>query len=509
MTTVLDSFDSIRDLATALRAHKLSATELTQQLLDDIEAHSRLNAFVDINADLSLQQAAQADQWRLDNPESALAGVPIVHKDLFVTQGWRTTAGSKMLQHYISPFDATVVQSLRNARTVCLGKASCDEFGMGSGNEHSAFGPVLNPWDLEAVPGGSSGGSAAAVAAGLALAATGTDTGGSVRQPASFCGISGIRPTYGVVSRYGMIAYASSLDQAGVLARSAEDLAMLVDTISGFDTRDATSVQTCLGQENAPGRILSQYQALLDAADKTQPLKGLRVGVPQEYFGEGLDAGVATAVQEGIAQLARLGATLVDISLPNTRLCIPAYYVIAPAEASSNLARYDAVRFGHRTEHYKDLEQMQARSRAQGFGDEVRKRVMIGTYVLSHGYYDAYYLQAQKLRRMIALEFKRALTEDCDIIVGPVSPTVAPAIGSTTQDPTAEWLGDIYTLGVNLAGLPAMSIPCGFAKGFRAQPLPVGLHLIGSYFDEGRLLATATQFQKCTDWHQRRAGEVK
>ena len=508
MTTVLDSFGSIRDITAALRDHKLNATELTQQLLRDIETHRPLNALIDINADLSLQQAGQADAWRSTHPDSALAGVPIVHKDLFVTQGWRTTAGSKMLQHYVSPFDATVVQSLQNARTVCLGKANCDEFGMGSGNEHSASGPALNPWDPEVVPGGSSGGSAAAVAAGLAFAATGTDTGGSVRQPASFCGISGIRPTYGVVSRYGMIAYASSLDQAGVLARSAEDLALLVDTISGFDTRDATSVQTCLGQDNTPGRILGQYQARVDAADKTLPLKGLRIGVPQEYFGQGLDAGVAAAVEQGIEQLTRLGATRVDISLPKTRLCIPAYYVIAPAEASSNLARYDAVRFGHRTEHYKDLEQMQARSRVEGFGDEVRKRIMIGTYVLSHGYYDAYYLQAQKLRRMIAMDFNRALTEDCDVIVGPVSPTVAPAIGSKTQDPTAEWLGDIYTLGVNLAGLPAMSIPCGFAKGHRGQSLPVGLHLIGSYFDEARLLATATQFQKVTDWHQRRAGEA-
>ena len=509
MTTVLDSFGGIRDLSAALRARKLSATELTQQLLRDITTHSELNAFVDIKADLSIQQAEQADAWRSDNPESALAGIPIVHKDLFVTQGWRTTAGSKMLEQYVSPFDATVVQALQNARTVCLGKVSCDEFGMGSGNEHSAFGPVHNPWDMDVVPGGSSGGSAAAVAAGLAIAATGTDTGGSVRQPASFCGISGIRPTYGVVSRYGMIAYASSLDQAGVLARSAEDLALLVDTISGFDTKDATSVQTCLGQDNAPGRILAGYQAMVDCADKTLPLKGLRIGVPREYFGEGLDEGVAAAVQEGIDQLTRLGATRVDISLPNTRLCIPAYYVIAPAEASSNLARYDAVRFGHRTEHYEDLEQMQARSRAEGFGDEVRKRIMIGTYVLSHGYYDAYYLQAQKLRRMIALDFNRALTEDCDVIVGPVSPTVAPAIGSKTQDPTAEWLGDIYTLGVNLAGLPAMSVPCGFAKGHRGQSLPVGLHLIGSYFDEARLLAIASQFQKVTDWHQRRVGEAK
>lgn len=506
MKTVLDSFSGIRDLDAALTARKLSSEELAQQLLQDIEVQRTLNAFVDINAELTLEQARLADVARANNAGHLLTGAPIAHKDIFVTQGWRTTAGSKMLQDYTSPFDATVVESLKNAATVCLGKVSCDEFAMGSGNEHCVFGPVQNPWDSEVVPGGSSGGSAAVVAAGLVLAATGTDTGGSVRQPASLCGISGIKPTYGMVSRFGMIAYASSLDQAGVLARSADDLALLIDVMSGFDDRDATSIQKCHGVANAPGRILSDYQARLDNADDALPLKGLRIGVPREYFDEGLDAGVGQAVQEGIDQLVRLGATRVDISLPNTRLCIPAYYVIAPAEASSNLARYDAVRYGHRTAQYKDLEQMQARSRTEGFGDEVRKRIMIGTYVLSHGYYDAYYLQAQKLRRMIAQDFNQALSEDCDLILGPVSPTVAPAIGSQTADPTAEWLGDIYTLGVNLAGLPAMSIPCGFAKGHRGQDLPVGLHLIGHYFDEGRLLAVAAQFQKHTDWHTRRPG---
>ena len=506
MKTALNSFTGIRDLGAAFAARKLSAVELAQQLLQDIESQQSLNAFVDTNADLTLDQARSAEQIKHDNPDNLLAGVPLAHKDIFVTQGWRTTAGSKMLQNYTSPFNATVVDSLKNVGTVCLGKVSCDEFAMGSGNEHCVFGPVLNPWDPDVVPGGSSGGSAAAVAAGLVMAATGTDTGGSVRQPAALCGISGIKPTYGMVSRFGMIAYASSLDQAGVLARSADDLALLLDSISVFDERDATSIQKCHGQANAPGRILSHYQGLLDSADPRQPLKGLRIGVPREYFDDGLDAGVGQAVQEGIDQLVGLGATRVDISLPNTRLCIPAYYVIAPAEASSNLARYDAVRYGHRTQHYKDLEQMQARSRTEGFGDEVRKRIMIGTYVLSHGYYDAYYLQAQKLRRMIAQDFNQALTEQCDLILGPVSPTVAPAIGSQTSDPIAEWLGDIYTLGVNLAGLPAMSIPCGFAKGHRGQDLPVGLQLIGHYFDEGRLLAVATQFQQHTDWHQRRPG---
>lgn len=506
MPTVLDSFAGISQLSAALQARQLSATELAQQLLQDVQTRQDLNAFVDIRPDLTLAQAERADQLRAGQTGTELTGIPLAHKDIFVTEGWKTTAGSNMLRDYVSPFNATVVQSLLDAGTVSLGKLSCDEFAMGSGNEHCIFGPARNPWDPEVVPGGSSGGSAAAVAAGLVMAATGTDTGGSVRQPAALCGISGIKPTYGMVSRYGMIAYASSLDQAGMFARRADDLALLIDTISGFDARDATSIQTCHGQTNAPGRILGQYRKLIESADPALPLKGLKVGVPREYFGDGLDAGVADAVTSGIEQLVRLGATRVDISLPNTHLCIPAYYVLAPAEASSNLARYDAVRYGHRTGQFKDLEQMQARSRTEGFGDEVRKRIMIGTYVLSHGYYDAYYLQAQKLRRMIAQDFNRALSQDCDIIVGPVSPTVAPAIGANTKDPTAEWLGDIYTLGLNLAGLPGMSIPCGFAAGHRGQPLPVGLQLIGSYFDEARLLATATQFQTVTDWHQRRPG---
>lgn len=507
MATVLDSFTGIRDLGAALSARKLSAVELARQLLSDIEANRTLNAFVDVQHDLTLEQACAADKRLTEGQAGLLTGMPLAHKDIFVTQGWRTTAGSKMLQNYVSPFDATVVQALSQAGTVCLGKVSCDEFAMGSGNEHCMFGPVQNPWDPQVVPGGSSGGSAAAVAAGLAIVATGTDTGGSVRQPAALCGISGIKPTYGMVSRYGMIAYASSLDQAGMLGRSADDLALTLDAISGFDEKDATSIQKCLGEDNKPGRMLTEYETRLAQADDHLPLHGLRVGVPREYFEEGLDAGVAKAVLEAIEQLVRLGATRVDISLPNTRLCIPAYYVIAPAEASSNLARYDAVRYGHRTaQGYKDIEQMQARSRTEGFGQEVRKRIMVGTYVLSHGYYDAYYLQAQKLRRMIADDFNRALTEQCDVILGPVSPTVAPPIGSTNSDPTAEWLGDIYTLGVNLAGLPAMSVPCGFAKGHRGQDLPVGLQLIGRYFDEARLLSIASQFQKHTDWHARRPG---
>ena len=412
-----------------------------------------------------------------------------------------------MLAGYVSPFDATVIRALNEAGTVSLGKVSCDEFAMGSGNEHAATGPALNPWDHEVVPGGSSGGSAAAVAAGLALGATGTDTGGSVRQPAALCGICGIKPTYGVASRFGMIAYASSLDQAGVMATNADDLALLVDAISGFDPHDATSIETCHGVANAPGRILIDYEKCLASFAGDKPLTGVRIGVPKEYFGQGLNNDVAAAVEAAIAQLQALGATRVDISLPNTSYAIPAYYVIAPAEASSNLARYDAVRYGHRTSQYMDLQDMTARSRAEGFGDEVRKRIMIGTYVLSHGYYDAYYLQAQRVRRLIAEGFQNAFANECDVILGPVNPTVAPAIGSVANDATAEWLGDIYTLSVNLAGLPGMSIPCGFAPGHKGQPLPVGLQMIGNYFDEGRMLAIAQAYQQATDWHARRPGD--
>lgn len=507
MTTFLNRFTDIAALQQALNARQLNAKELTQEILKDIEQHKRLNAFLDVQPELSLAQAELADHSRLSQQSGALTGIPLAHKDIFVTTGWRTTAGSKVLKDYRSPFDATVVTALVNAHSVNLGKLSCDEFAMGSGNEHAAAGPVRNPWDLEVVPGGSSGGSAAAVAAGLVIGATGTDTGGSVRQPAALSGISGIKPTYGVASRFGMIAYASSLDQAGVMARSAADLALLLDAISGFDPKDATSIEVCHGVANAPGRILSDFERFNTAcADK--PLAGLRIGVPAEYFGAGLNNDVAKAVQDAINVFESLGATRVDISLPNTAMSIPAYYVIAPAEASSNLARYDAVRYGHRTPEYTDLADMTARSRSEAFGEEVRKRIMIGTYVLSHGYYDAYYLQAQRVRRLIAQDFQYAFADHCDVIMGPVTPTVAPAIGSVSTDPTAEWLGDIYTLSVNLAGLPGMSIPCGFAPGHKNQPLPVGLQLIGNYFDEGRLLGVAHQYQQVTDWHQQRAGAM-
>jgi aspartyl-tRNA(Asn)/glutamyl-tRNA(Gln) amidotransferase subunit A len=508
MKTVLNDYLGIAQLQQALVDKKLSAVELAQTLLSDIQAASALNAFVDVQPEASLEQARLADARLAQNQAGHLVGIPLAHKDIFVTRNWRTTAGSRMLADYHSPFDATVVAALANAGTVHLGKVSCDEFAMGSGNEHAASGAVLNPWDNTVVPGGSSGGSAAAVAAGLVAGATGTDTGGSVRQPAALCGISGIKPTYGVASRYGMIAYASSLDQAGVMARSAHDLVLLLDAISGFDPRDATSIQTCRGEPNAPGRILGDFERFNAQVDPLKPLAGLRIGIPKEYFGEGLDNDVGQAVQAAIAVFETLGAKRVDISLPNTKMSIPAYYVIAPAEASSNLARYDGVRYGHRCNTYTDLQDMTARSRTEGFGDEVRKRILIGTYVLSHGYYDAYYLQAQRVRRLIAQNFQAVFKADCDVILGPVSPTVAPPIGHVGGDPTAEWLGDIYTLSVNLAGLPGMSIPCGFAPGHRQQPLPVGLQMIGDYFDEGRLLAIAHQYQQVTDWHERRPGSA-
>ncbi|WP_167670760.1 Asp-tRNA(Asn)/Glu-tRNA(Gln) amidotransferase subunit GatA [Allopusillimonas ginsengisoli] len=500
-----NEFDSIAAMREALRARRVSARELATSALEAVQSRSRLNAFLHIDPDLTLAQADAADRLLAEEATPPLlAGVPIAHKDLFVTQGWRTTAASKMLAQYKSPFDATVVSRLQQAGAVSLGKLNCDEFAMGSGNENSAFGPTLNPWDLDAVPGGSSGGSAAAVAAGLVIGATGTDTGGSVRQPAALCGVSGIKPTYGTVSRYGMIAYGSSLDQAGPIARHAQDLLELLDPMSGFDPRDATSLETCDGVANAPGRIRAQFDATAKAYTDggSQPLKGLRIGVPQEFFGEGLAADVAQAIEAALASLESLGASRVSISLPLTELSIPTYYVIAPAEASSNLSRYDGVRYGHRAQAYSDLAEMSSRSRTEGFGPEVLRRIMVGTYVLSHGYYDAYYLQAQRVRRMIANDFQRAFADHCDVIVGPVTPSVAKRIGDNREDPVADWLADIYTLGVSLAGLPAMSIPCGL--GGTGKPLPIGLQIIGNYFSEGRLLALADRFQQATDWHQRK-----
>jgi aspartyl-tRNA(Asn)/glutamyl-tRNA(Gln) amidotransferase subunit A len=476
------------ELARALAARQVSSVEATKHLLARVAAHQHLGAFLSVDADGALRQAAQADARRAAGESGPLLGVPLAHKDIFVTEALATTAGSKMLAGYRSPFDATVVTRLAAAGTVTLGKLNCDEFAMGSSNENSAFGPVKNPWDASRVPGGSSGGSAAAVAARLVPVATGT--GGSIRQPASFTGITGIKPTYGVCSRYGMIAFASSLDQAGPFARSAEDCALMLSAMSGFDERDATSAQ------RPPQDYAAALTAARSGATAAQPLKGLRIGLPKEFFPAALAADVDGAVRAALAELQKLGATLVDVSLPRTELSIPVYYIIAPAEASSNLSRFDGVRFGHRAAKYTDLLDMYKKSRAEGFGAEVKRRIMIGTYVLSHGYYDAYYLQAQKLRRMIADDFQHCFTQ-CDVIAGPVAPTVAWKLGDKSDDPVANYLADIFTLPASLAGLPGMSLPAGTGEG----GMPVGLQLIGNYFQEGTLLHAAHAFQQATDWH--------
>ena len=485
---------SIRELRTQLDSKQLSAVELAQHFLSRAEAHADLNAFIRRDAEATLTQARAADAAIAAGQTNALTGIPIAHKDVFVTRDFATTAGSKMLAQYMSPFDATVVARLKDAGAVTLGKLNMDEFAMGSSNENSYYGAVKNPWNTELVPGGSSGGSACAVAAGLVVAATGTDTGGSIRQPASFCGITGIKPTYGRVSRYGMIAYASSLDQAGPMARTAHDCATLLNAMHGFDERDSTSLQR---EREDFTRLLGQ--PFSSEASESQPLKGLRIGVPSEFYGAGLDAEVKAATLAAIAQLEQLGATVVDVHLPHTELSIPTYYVIAPAEASSNLSRFDGVRYGHRAAQYSDLEDMYRKSRSEGFGWEVKRRILVGTYVLSHGYYDAYYLQAQRLRRMIAQDYQNALAQ-CDVIMGPVAPTPAWRLGEKSDDPVQMYLADIYTLSLNLAGLPGMSVPCGFSSDER----PIGLQIIGNYFDEARLLQVAHAFQSVTDWHQRK-----
>ena len=482
----------VAQLSRALHAKQVSSTELTQHLLARVAGAKDLGAFLHVDEALALEHARAADARLAAGETGALIGVPLAHKDIFVTAEMPTTAGSKMLAGYRSPFDATVVARLGAAGTVSLGKLNCDEFAMGSANENSAYGPALNPWDRSRVPGGSSGGSATAVAARLVPAATGTDTGGSIRQPASFSGITGIKPTYGVCSRYGMIAFASSLDQAGPMARSAEDCALLLSAMSGFDERDATSVQQPAQDFHA------QMLLAREGATAAQPLKGLRIGLPKEFFPAALSADVAAAVRQGLAELEKLGATLVEVSLPRTELAIPVYYIIAPAEASSNLSRFDGVKFGHRAAQYDDLLDMYKKTRAEGFGAEVKRRIMIGTYVLSHGYYDAYYLQAQKLRRMIADDFQQAL-QHCDLIAGPVAPTVAWKAGEGADDPVKAYLADIFTLPGSLAGLPGMSVPVGFGEG----GMPVGLQLIGNYFREGQLLHTAHALQQATDWHTR------
>ena len=475
---------SVKALATLLQTKEVSAVEVATRFLARMGGNPH-NAFLDIDSEVTLAQACASDAKLANGTAGPLEGVPVAHKDVFVTRDFATTAGSKILSGYRSPFDATVVQRLRTAGMVTLGKLNCDEFAMGSANENSAYGPVQNPWDTARVPGGSSGGSAAAVAAGLAPAATGTDTGGSIRQPASFCGITGIKPTYGRASRYGMIAYASSLDQAGPMARSAEDCALLLSAMCGADIdRDSTSL-------DMPTEDFS--------ASLNHSLEGLRIGIPKEFFGEGLAADVRAAVDSALREYEKLGAKLVPISLPRTELSIPVYYIIAPAEASSNLSRFDGVKFGHRAKDYTDLVDMYKKTRAEGFGNEVKRRIMTGAYVLSHGYYDAYYLQAQKIRRMIADDFQNAFKE-CDVIAGPVAPSVAWKFGENAGDPVADYLADIFTLPASLAGLPGMSVPAGFG----AQGMPVGLQLIGNYFKEAQLLNAAHRLQQATDFHLRK-----
>jgi aspartyl-tRNA(Asn)/glutamyl-tRNA(Gln) amidotransferase subunit A len=481
----------VAELGKALAAREVSSVELTKHLLARITAYHGLGAFLHIDEQGALAAAAEADTRRSRGDAGALLGIPIAHKDVFVTADAPTTAGSRMLAGYASPFDATVVARLRQSGAINLGKLNCDEFAMGSANENSAYGPVHNPWDRARVPGGSSGGSAAAVAARLVPAATGTDTGGSIRQPASFTGTTGIKPTYGVCSRFGLIAFASSLDQAGVLARSAEDCALLLSAMSGHDARDATSAQR-------PPQDYAAWLAQAAAGSSTaKPLQGLRIGLPREFFPATLSHDVESAVRSALAELEKLGATLLNVSLPRTELSIPVYYIIAPAEASSNLSRYDGVRYGHRTRQPADLLEMYRQTRAEGFGPEVKRRIMIGTYVLSHGYYDAYYLQAQKLRRMIADDFQRCF-KDCDVIAGPVAPSVAWKIGAQGDDPVKAYLADIFTLPGSLAGLPGMSVPAGFGE----HRMPVGLQLIGNYFAEARLLQVAHALQQATDWHR-------
>ena len=474
---------TVAELSAALRSKQVSSTELTRVFLDRINKYKTLNAFITVDPERSLAQARAADARLAQGRGAPLTGVPVAQKDIFCADGWRTTCGSKILSNFVAPYSATTIEKFDAAGAVLLGKTNMDEFAMGSSNETSYYGVVRNPWDTSAVPGGSSGGSAAAVAARLTPAATGTDTGGSIRQPAALTNLTGLKPSYGRVSRYGMVAFASSLDQGGPMARTAEDVALLLNVMAGFDPRDSTAV-------DAP---VPDYTKTLD-----HDIKGLRIGLPREYFGKGLNAEVAKVVEAAIAEYKKLGAQVVEVSLPNSNLAIPCYYVLAPAEASSNLSRFDGVRYGYRAKDYGDLIDMYCRTRAEGFGAEVKRRIMIGTYALSAGYYDAYYLKAQKLRRLIADDFKRAF-EACDVIMGPTSPTTAFKLGAKSDDPVAMYLSDIYTISVNLAGLPGMSIPAGFDS----AGLPVGLQLIGKYFDEARLLNVAHKYQQATDWHQR------
>ncbi|SNU80085.1 aspartyl/glutamyl-tRNA amidotransferase subunit A [Neisseria zoodegmatis] len=473
---------TLKQASELLQAKKISATELAQEYLNAIDARNpAINGYTTLNKELTLAEAKAADERLAAGNAGILTGVPIAFKDIFCQQGWRSACSSKMLDNFVSPYTATVVQNLLNEGMVTLGRTNMDEFAMGSTNETSFDGTTKNPWNLENVPGGSSGGSAAVIAARLAPAALGSDTGGSIRQPASHCGITGIKPTYGIVSRFGMVAYASSFDQAGPMAQTAEDCAILLNAMASFDERDSTSLE----------RAKEDYTRNLN-----QPLKGLKVGLPKEYFGEGMSADVQKAIQAAIDLLKAQGAEMVEVSLPQTELSIPAYYVLTSAEASTNLSRYDGVRYGHRAAQFGDLEEMYSNTRAEGFGSEVKRRIMIGTYVLSHGYYDAYYLKAQKLRRLVTNDFQTAL-QQCDIILAPTAPTAAPKLNSNINDPVQMYLSDIYTIAVNLAGLPAMTLPAGFSS----DGMPIGVQLIGNYFAEAKLLGVAHQMQLESDWH--------
>ncbi len=477
---------SLKQLGEMLQAKTVSSVELTQSFLTRISQYNpSINAYISLDEAKTLAQAKAADARIAAGDVAPLTGIPIAQKDIFCAKGWRTTCGSKMLANFIAPYDAHIISQFDAVGAVNLGKTNMDEFAMGSSNETSYFGGVKNPWSFDRVPGGSSGGSAAAVAARLCAAATGTDTGGSIRQPASLCGLTGLKPTYGVVSRFGMIAFASSLDQAGPMAKSAEDCALMMNVMAGFDERDSTSLN----------RQKEDY-----TKDLNKPLTGLKVGLPKEFFAEGLDASVGKVIETAIAEYKKLGAEIVEISLPNTGLSIPVYYVLAPAEASSNLSRYDGVRYGHRAAEYTDLMDMYNKSRAEGFGAEVKRRILIGTYVLSAGYYDAYYLKAQQIRRLIAQDFVEAFKK-CDVIMGPAAPSTAFKAGEKVDDPVAMYLQDIYTISTNLAGLPGMSVPAGFAQSDDGKSLPVGLQIIGNYFDEARMLNVAHQYQQVTDWH--------
>lgn len=483
--------NSLKQFGDMLQAKKISSVELTQTFMARISQYNpSINAYISLDEAKTLAQAKAADVQIAAGNITPLTGIPIAQKDIFCAKGWRTTCGSKMLENFIAPYDAHIISQFDAVGAVNLGKTNMDEFAMGSSNETSYFGGVKNPWSFDRVPGGSSGGSAAAVAARLCAAATGTDTGGSIRQPASLCGLTGLKPTYGVVSRFGMIAFASSLDQAGPMAKSAEDCALMMNVMAGFDERDSTSLN----------RAKEDYTKDLNKPYLNKPLAGLKVGLPKEFFAEGLDASVASVIETAIAEYKKLGAEMVEISLPNTGLSIPVYYVLAPAEASSNLSRYDGVRYGHRAAEYTDLMDMYNKSRAEGFGAEVKRRILIGTYVLSAGYYDAYYLKAQQIRRLIAQDFTEAFKK-CDVIMGPAAPSTAFKAGEKVDDPVAMYLQDIYTISTNLAGLPGMSVPAGFAQGDDGKALPVGLQIIGNYFDEARMLNVAHQYQQVTDWH--------